>query len=128
MKGDSTLAQAIKYLFVGGFCTIVDIGLLYVLTEWFNLYYILSGTLSFTTGVTINYFMCKRWIFKDTKINNQGVEFLFYLFVSFIGLGINLGILWLLTSFAGLYFLLSKMVATGITLAWNFCSRKYLVH
>lgn len=128
MKKESTLSQAIKYLFVGGFCTIVDIGLLFLFTEYLNIHYILSGTLSFVTGVTINYFMCTGWIFKESKIKNKGMEFLLYLFVSFIGLGINLCILWLLTSIIGTYFIISKLIAIAVTLTWNFCSRKYLLH
>lgn len=128
MKEDSTISQAIKYLFVGGFCTIVDVGLLFILTEYLNLNYVVSGTLSFVSGVTINYFLCTKLIFNESRINNKGIEFLFYLFVSFVGLGINLCILGVLTGIVGLYFIYSKFIAIAITLIWNFCSRKYLLH
>lgn len=128
LKNDSTQAQAVRYLFVGGLCTVIDMGLLYLLTEHLGVHYILSGALSFSAGVTANYFMCTKWVFTESKIKNRGVEFLFYIFVSIVGLGLNLGILWILTSLIECYFMLSKMVAIAITLIWNFCSRKYLLH
>ena len=123
-----TVTQALKYVVVGGTCTVVDMGLLYVLTEFIGLHYLLSATLSFTTGVTLNYFMCTGWIFEESKIKNKGVEILLYFAISIIGLLINVAGIWLLTTCFSLHFMLSKFLATALTLIWNFCSRKYLLH
>ena len=128
MTKNKTVTQAAKYLVVGGTCTIVDMGLLYVLTEYAGIYYVLAATLSFTTGVTLNYFMCTGWIFEESKIKNKGVEILLYFVISIIVLLINVAGIWLLTNFLALHFMLSKFLATALTLIWNFCSRKYLLH
>ena len=64
---NSILAQTGKYLIVGGFCTIVDMGLLYLLTG-LGVHYLISAVISFTTGVTLNYFMCTAWIFDESKV------------------------------------------------------------
>ena len=128
MTKNKTVTQAAKYLVVGGTCTIVDMGLLYVLTEYAGIYYVLAAALSFTTGVTLNYFMCTGWIFEESKIKNKGVEILLYFVISIIGLLINVAGIWLLTNFLALHFMLSKFLATVLTLIWNFCSRKYLLH
>ena len=128
MTKNKTVTQAAKYLVVGGTCTIVDMGLLYVLTEYAGIYYVLAAALSFTTGVTLNYFMCTGWIFEESKIKNKGVEILLYFVISIIGLLINVTGIWLLTNFLALHFMLSKFLATALTLIWNFCSRKYLLH
>ncbi len=125
---NETLIQAVKYLFVGGACTCVDFLILYVLTECVGVYYIVSASISFLVGVVINYFMCTYWIFKKSVIKNAGLEFLFYVLISAVGLAINSGGIWLLTTYCGLYFMVSKLFATAITLIWNFCSRKYLLH
>lgn len=53
---DNTLIQLLRYTFVGGTAFIVDFGLLYVLTEYLNLHYLYSATLSFIAGVIVNYF------------------------------------------------------------------------
>lgn len=128
MTKNKTVTQAAKYLVVGGTCTIVDMGLLYVLTKYAGIYYVLAAALSFTTGVTLNYFMCTGWIFEESKIKNKGVEILLYFVISIIGLLINVAGIWLLTNFLALHFMLSKFLATALTLIWNFCSRKYLLH
>ena len=88
----------------------------------------LSAAVSFTTGVTLNYFMCTGWIFKESKIKNKGVEMLLYFVISIIGLLINLVGIWLLTELLALHYMLSKLLATMATLVWNFLSRKYFLH
>lgn len=122
-----TITQAGKYLVVGGFCTIVDMWLLYQLTS-LGAHYMLSAAVSFTTGVTLNYFMCTGWIFKESKIKNKGVEMLLYFVISIIGLLINLVGIWLLTELLALHYMLSKLLATMATFVWNFLSRKYFLH
>ena len=128
MTKNKTVTQAAKYLVVGGTCTIVDMGLLYILTEYARIYYVLAAAISFTTGVTLNYFMCTGWIFKESKIKNRSLEILLYFVISIIGLLINIVGIWLLTNFLSLHFMLSKFLATALTLIWNFCSRKNLLH
>lgn len=123
-----TRTEALKYLIVGGTCTVVDIGLLYLLTTYVGIYYIISATISFTAGVTLNYFLCTWWIFEKSKIKNRGVEIMLYFIISIMGLLINVTGIWLLTGILSLHYLLSKFLATGVTLIWNFCSRKYFLH
>ena len=125
---NKTVTQAAKYLVVGGICTIVDMVLLYILAEYIGLFYVLAAAISFTTGVALNYFLCTGWIFEESKIKNKGVEILMYFVISIIGLLINIVGIWLLTNFLSQHFMLSKFLATALTLIWNFCSRKYLLH
>lgn len=126
MKGE-IITQAGKYLVVGGFCTIVDIGLLYLLTS-LGVHYLFAAAISFITGVTLNYFMCTGWIFRKSKIKNKGVEITLYFVISTIGLLISLLGIWLLTELLSLHYMLSKLLATMATLVWNFLSRKYFLH
>lgn len=124
---NSILAQTGKYLIVGGFCTIVDMGLLYLLTR-LGVHYLISAVISFTTGVTLNYFMCTAWIFDESKVKDKRIELLLYFLISIVGLLINLIGIWILTSMLEMHYMLSKLLSTAVTLIWNFCSRKYFLH
>ena len=46
LKND-TISQAAKYFVVGGFCTLLDFSILYLLTHFLNLHYLLSSIISF---------------------------------------------------------------------------------
>ena len=62
---DNLLIQFVRYFFVGGFAFIIDFGLLYILTEYAGLHYLLSATLSFIAGLVVNYIISCIWVFNN---------------------------------------------------------------
>jgi len=123
-----TLKQVIKYAFVGGVCTVLDFGLLYALTHFFGIYYILSSICSFTAGTILNYYLCTVWIFKVRTVENKKMEFFYYLIITAVGLGITTLVIWFFTEYYKLNFMVSKFVATFVTVWWNFAARKFFLH
>ena len=51
----------------------------------------------------------------------------FFIIITGIGLGINTIFIWSFTELFGLYFMLSKLLATFATYWWNFGARKYFL-
>jgi len=125
---DETLQQGIKYFFVGGICTVLDICVLYCLTEYFHINYLTSSMISFMSGTFLNYFLCTFWVFETRIVQNKYLEFLFYVLITFVGLGLNTLCIWFLSSVLGFYYILSKLFAIAVTYFWNFFGRKYFLH
>ena len=125
---NETFQQAIKYLFVGGICTALDFLVLFLLVELCHINYIIASVFSFICGVILNYFICTYWIFKVRFIKKKKYEFLVYIAVSIVGLGINTFCIWGLTNFFHFYFMISKLLSSVVTYFWNFCIRKYFLH
>lgn len=124
---DRLLVQFVRYFFVGGFAFVVDFGLLYILTEYAGLYYLLSATLSFISGLLVNYIISCIWVFSNSKFKNRLVEFLFFAAIGVVGLLLNDALIWLFTDCIGTHYMFSKIVAAAIVYLWNFFARKYLV-
>ncbi len=124
---DKLLVQFVRYFFVGGFAFVVDFGLLYILTEYAGLHYLLSATLSFIVGLLVNYIISCIWVFNNSKFKSRIVEFLFFAAIGVVGLGLNDFFIWLFTDCIGTHYMFSKIVATALVYLWNFFARKYLV-
>lgn len=124
---DKLLVQFVRYFFVGGFAFVVDFGLLYILTEYAGLHYLLSATLSFIVGLLVNYIISCIWVFNNSKFKNRIVEFLFFAAIGVVGLGLNDFFIWLFTDCIGTHYMFSKIVAATLVYLWNFFARKYLV-
>jgi putative flippase GtrA len=120
--------EGLKYLVVGGLCTVLDFLLLYILSDVFEVNYVLSSIISFSVAVILNYFLSIFWIFKIRVVKSKSVEFLSYLLISVIGLIINSGLIYVLTESDVSGYMLSKVIATPIVLLWNFFARKYFLH
>lgn len=125
---NETITQAAKYFIVGGFCTVLDFAMLFVLTHFAGLNYLTSSIISFMSGTVLNYFLCTFWIFMIRVVENRHQEFLYYVMITAIGLGLNTLLIWSFTEFIGIYFLISKLLATFVTYWWNFGARKYFLH
>lgn len=124
-KSNNTLIQLFRYLFVGGSAFIVDFGLLYILTKYCGVYYLLSATLSFIAGLIINYLLSISWVFNNSRLKNKWLEFIVFAIIGCVGLILNIGLLWFFTEICLLYYLFSKILATALVLFWNFFARKY---
>lgn len=118
--------QFFRYGFVSGVALIVDFGGMILLKEVFGINYLIAATISFTLGLVTNYLLSLLWVFGRSKYS-RATEFAVFAGIGIIGLGLNDLILWTLTGNIGLHYVLSKVVATGVTFVWNFSARKYLL-
>lgn len=123
-----TIKEFVQYAVVGGTCTLIDFVLLYLLTTKGGVHYLVSSSISFAIGVVVNWVLCTYWIFDYHKVQRQSMEFMYYVLISAVGLGLNALLMWLFTDGFGLWFMVSKLIAAGITLFYNFFARKILLH
>lgn len=123
-KTDNTLIQLFRYTFVGGFAFIIDFGSLFILTEFFHVYYLISAAIAFLLGLTTNYFLSILWVFDKRTVQSRWIEFCIFGFIGLIGLGLNELIIWFFTEKIRFHYLISKIISTIIVYCWNFFARK----
>lgn len=104
-----------RYLCTGGTVTIINMVLLYLLTEWASINYAVSNVISMAICIVITYITSKKMVFvKKVKI---GVikEFLTYVLISIISITIDTMIMYVLTERLKIYYLLSKVFSTFVS-------------
>jgi len=126
-KTDNSYFQFIKYFFASGIALFADISILFIFTEYFKVYYILSATISFLAGIAITYIFSKLYIFTKTKISNKINEFTIFLIIGIIGLILNNIFLYIFTEYFGIYYMLSKIFVIIVTYLWNYFARKKFI-
>lgn len=117
------LKQIVKFGFTGGISFIVDYSVLVFLTEILGLNYLVSNCLSFIISVIVNYILSMRFVFKSVN-NNKVFDFIIFIVLSVIGLGLNSLIMFICTDYIGIHYMISKIGATGVVMIFNFVSRK----
>lgn len=125
-KTNNLLIQLIRYTIVGGLAFVVDFGLLFVLTEYAGLHYILSATCSFLAGLLVNYYISTAWVF-ESAFKSKQIEFTLFALIGVVGLGLNDLLIWIFTENFQIYYMLSKLITAVLVYLWNFLGRKYLV-
>lgn len=97
----------------------------------------IGSALGFTVSVIVNYILSFRFVFERKEDMNRKAEFVIFIVLSVIGLGLNQLIMWVCTvpiynHVAWIQHLLgyslaytaAKMVATAIVMVYNFITRK----
>jgi putative flippase GtrA len=119
--------QIFRYLVSGGTAAAVDIGLLYAFTRYLGLWYLASAVLAFIIAFGVSFFLQKFWTFKDRAIEGIHKQAGMYLVVAVVNLCVNTLLVYLLTDYLNLWYILSQVIAAGLVALFSFFVYKYWI-
>lgn len=118
------IEQIMKFGVVGVIAFVIDFGVMVFLTEVFGIDPVISATVSFIISVIFNYAASMRYVFSHREGMSRTREFVIFVVLSAIGLGINDLLIWAGTDLATFDYRLVKIFATAVVMVWNFVTRK----
>ncbi|KAB1438225.1 GtrA family protein [Candidatus Galacturonibacter soehngenii] len=118
------IEQIMKFGVVGFLCFFIDYFVLFAATEILKINYLVSSGISFTVSVIINYILSTKFVFQTKQDTNKMKEFILFVILSLVGLGINQIIMWFTVEKVSIYYMLGKIIATAIVMVYNFITRK----
>ncbi|MBU5317629.1 GtrA family protein [Clostridium bornimense] len=118
------IEQIFKFGIIGVLAFVIDYGIMILLTEVFNINYLISSGISFTISVIFNYICSMKYVFVGRDDISKEKEFIIFVILSVIGLGINQLVMWLMVDKLGMFYAIVKLFATAVVMVWNFVTRK----
>lgn len=120
-------AQIGRFAIVGTINTIIDFGLLFLLT-FIGLPKLAANTISTGIAFVFSFFANKKYTFKSTSKNIK-YEMVSFVIVTLFGLWVlQNGTIWLITPLIKSFItnerislFVAKLFATAISLVWNYC-------
>ena len=126
-KTNNGFIQFVRYGLVSVIALAVDFGGMVLLVELLSIHYLVAATVSFISGLVVNYLLSRAWVFTDRKYESRVKEFIVFTGIGIVGLLLNNSIMWLAVEKIGIYYIFSKIIATILVFFWNFGLRKMLV-
>jgi putative flippase GtrA len=124
-KVNESLLQYFRYLLCGGVATATDVGILFALTHFLHINYLVAAAVSFLCGISVNYTLNTVLVFQSSgKIKK---EFPIFAMIGLGGLAWTELILWILVDKLNIYVMIAKALSIVIVLQWNFFMRKKFV-
>ncbi len=120
--------KIVRFGLVGLSGILVNMGLLYALTEVAGLYYLVSAAIAIELSIVSNFVWNDIWTFKaarDLRFGRNLQRFGSFQAVSMGGLVINMGTLYLLADVAGVYYLIANLAGILIAFAWNYAANRH---
>ena len=106
--------HAIKYYAVGASGVLVNLGILYALTDLAGYWYFASQVIAISVSISSNFLFNRFWTFSGSiEEKRNSVMYVKFLIVSLIGMAIQLGITYALVESFAVYY----MFAAGIGIA-----------
>jgi len=119
--------ELVRYTVAGGLASIVDVGMLLVLTQGLGVYYLYAAAIAFGVGLLTSYLLSIGWVFHQRTWQNPWVEVGFFTLIGGLGL-LWCGVcMWFLTEYVHLHYLCAKMVSALGVFCWNFVAKKWVV-
>ena len=118
------VSQFVKFGLVGVIAFGIDYGIMVALVELLQMNPVVASAISFTVSVVFNYYASMRYVFTHREDMSKTKEFIIFVILSVIGLGINTVLMYVGVDLLVISYLLVKLFATAVVLVWNFVSRK----
>lgn len=105
-----------KYVVSGGSAACVNLGVLYLLTEYGKLHYLQSAVISFICAFFVSFLLQKFWTFRDARKEVIHWQMMGFLGSSLVNLFLNTTIIFILVEYFHVWYLIAAFIA-GILLA-----------
>lgn len=121
------IEQIFKFGIVGVICTILDYAIMIVLKDFFDVHYLIASGIGFSISVVVNYVLSMKYVFQGKEGTDKRKEFISYIILSVIGLGLDQLTMGLMVGILGVWYVIAKAFSTGVAMVYNFISRKLLI-
>lgn len=123
MKPPSLLEQMLRFAFVGGLATALHYLILITLVNGTGLNVSVASAIGYTLSTLFNYASNRRLTFRSQRSHRSALPR--FLWLAGFGLAINTVTVWLLAERLGIHYLIAQVVATALTLCWNFFAARH---
>lgn len=119
-------SRFLRFLLAGGVGGIISYILLYILTDWFGILYIISSLISQAVGNVINFFTQKFWTFENKDIKKASWQGPLFLIKAVVLSSMNTALLALLVEELAMSYLLAQLLIIPLVTALSFYFSKLI--
>ena len=113
------VTRFLRYATSSGLAVTIDFLLLIAFVELIVIFYLTSASMSFVVAHTVNFSINRKWGFKDSTAS-IGHAYPRFIGFGILSLGMTIGFLWLIVTYAGFHYLLSRALVALVMGVFNF--------
>ena len=119
--------QTFKYYLVGACGVLVNLGLLYFLTDIIGAWYVFSQAIAIGVSMTSNFTLHKFWTYRKEITEAKTLErYIKFITISLLGMAMQLALTYVLVENFAMYYMHAAMLSIAIAGSFNyFANRKW---
>lgn len=119
--------RVLRYIAAGGTAAAVDLGLLYVLTDWLGIYYLFSSVLAFLVAFCVSFVLQKFWTFGERTQKGMHAQAALYFVITGGNVAVNAGLMYFFVDVVGFWYLFAQIVAGATIACYSFALYRLFV-
>lgn len=112
--------RILRFLASGGVAAAVNLGVLYGMTEYLGVWYLVSASLAFIISFAVSFTLQKFWTFGDRRLAGASRQAVLYFCIALSNFFLNIGILYTLVEYAHLHYIFSELIAMVVIACASF--------
>jgi len=112
--------QIARYILAGGIAVLTNLIVLFVLVQYFHIWYLISASISFCGAVAVSYVLQKFFVFRNYGLDNTPRQFLHFFFYQIFMLGLNAILMYSFVDGLHIWYLLAQTISAAITACLNY--------
>ncbi len=117
----------LRFLIAGGTAFAVNFVTLFILKNYFGIWYLSAAVASFTVAFVASFLLQKFWVFKNDSVENQEKQLGIFLLTALFNLGINTLLMYCFVDYLAFHYLFAQVMASAIIAVYSFILYKYVV-
>jgi putative flippase GtrA len=117
--------EFLKFCIIGAINTGLNLAVLFTLVDFFSMWYIYAAVVAFLVALSSSFILNTMWTFKQNIKYKVGRRYSKFFIVSCTAAFINIALLYIFTDFFRIYYMISQVMATMVTLMINFIGNKF---
>ena len=119
--------QVAKYIISGGSAAVVNLSILYIFTEFLNIWYLITASVAYILAFGVSFGLQKFWTFKDHETSDIHKQLSLYLVVILVNLGLNALFVYLLVEHTGIWYMIAQIISGLIIAIESFFVYKLII-
>ena len=116
-----------RYLFSGGLSFTTNMLLLFVLKEYFNMWYLTASTIAFVISVVVSFLAQKFITFRDKSKDRISKQLPLYMVVALFNVIMNGVMMFTFVSMLYVPYLLAQVFSAGLIAVWSLLVYRYII-
>lgn len=119
--------KILKFLISGSAAAGTNLFILYAITEWFGIWYLLSSVISFVIAFFVSFTLQKFWTFKDNSTDKIHKQATIYFGYALLGVIVNTIFVYTLVELLGAHYFVAQFISSGLIAVANFFVYRYFI-
>ena len=120
----TSVLEFVKFGIVGAIGTIVNLGILYLFTDIFSIYYIISEIIAFIASSLNNFVLDKIWTFGENFQDQVVKKYSKFIIICLMSLILNIIILFILVEYFEIWYILAEFFSILCAFLVNYTANK----